>query len=307
MARTGTRAAPRRRASGHTLDPVKGPDADAVFAALCGAFRVPGTDSGLVEIRRAGNQAVLMFRWPPEDRLFGVPVPLAPIDGRFAWVRSTTNLDDWLELVDLWIMEDVDNGYRYRARRHAVDDYIELREPAWPADGRFYLQVDQRIDQNWTLLGGTDGCGDAAIALAAQDKGALLAWIIAYENNPTGTPIVGHSTVTRDGPDVARLVDLVTGDNVPATVSVELVRYATHTAAEAGAQTVLSDVDLHAWHPDIPSITGFRPSDEGMRVATDFLAEDAALADSLFEAALADPGRWGDDTDRSDSYVPPHT
>src|SRR5215213_1926651 len=107
---------------------------------------------GLVEIRRAGSEALHMFRWPPEDRQFGVPVSLARIDRRLDWDRPASNLEGWLESVDVCIMEDVDNGYRYRARRRALDDYIELRQPTWPMDERFYLQVNERVERDWTLL-----------------------------------------------------------------------------------------------------------------------------------------------------------
>lgn len=246
-----------------------------------------------------------MFRWPPEDHLFGVPVSLNRIDRRLDWDRPAGDLTEWIESVDLWLMEDVENGFRYRARRRAVDDYIELRTPTWPMDERFYCQVNQRIEPDWTLLKDiTDTALDARVALAAQARGALLAWTFAYENNATGTPIVGHSTITWDGPDVARLVDLSVDESVPATVAVDLIRHATHTAAEAGARVVVCDTDLASWHPKLPDITGFRASAAGSTVDTDFLAEDPELATELLRSALADPGRWGQDRDRSGRYLP---
>lgn len=283
---------------------MKNPTADDVFTALSEAFPVRGDGSGLVEIRRIGNEAVLMFRWPPEDRLFGVSVSLTRIDRRLDWNRPAADLEEWLESLDLWITEDVDNGYRYRARRSAVDDYIELRQPPWPMDERFYLQVNERIERDWTLVEHADDGLDAGIALAAQDSGTLLAWTFAYENNSSGSPVVGHSTIAWDGPDVARLIHLVLRDDVPATVAAELVRSATHAAAEAGAQVVVSDVDLGTCHPDLAAITGFRPGHEGMRVGTDLLTEDADLAERLLDEALAEPGRWGDNRDRSGRYLP---
>jgi hypothetical protein len=281
------------------------PENDEVYDALTAGFRVRSGGPGLVEIRRAGDEAVLMFRWPPEDRLFGVPVSLNRIDRRIDWDRPAHHLEEWIESVDLWLMEDVENGYRYRARRRAVDDYIELRQPNWPMDERFHLQVNERIEQDWTMLQDiTDTVLDARVALAAQDRGALLAWTFAYENNATGGPIVGHSTVTWDGADGARLVDMSLGDSVPATVAVDLVRHATHAAAEAGAQVVTSDIDLASWHPDLPKISGFRLGNAGMTVDTDFLAEDPELATGLLQTALADPGPWGGDRDRSGRYLP---
>ena len=278
---------------------------DEVYDALCAAFRVRSRGPGLVEIRRARDEAVLMFRWPPEDRLFGVRVSLTRIDRRLDWDRPAHDLEEWLESVDLWLMEDVENYFRHRARRRAVDDYIELRKPNWPMDERFYLQVNERIEQAWTLLQDiTDTALAARVALAAQDRGTLLAWTFATENNATGPFVVGHSTITWDSPDVARLADMAMGDSVPATVAVDLVRHATHTAAEAGARVVASDIDLANWHPDLPKITGFRPGNAGTTVDTDFLTEDAELADNLLQTALAEPGRWGGDRDRSGRYLP---
>ena len=286
------------------------PTADDVFDALTAAFPVRSSGPGLVGIRRAGEEAVLMFRWPPGNRLFGVPVSLTRIDRRLDWDRPAHDLEEWLESVDLWLMEDVENFYRYRARRRAVNDYIELGQPDWPIDERFYLQVNARIEQDWTLvqdLTDTDtvsGARDARVALAAQDRGTLLAWTFATENNTTGPYVVGHSTVTRDGPDRARLVDVSVGHSVPATVAMDLVRHGTHAAADAGARVVVSDVDLARWHPDLPKITGFRADDTDTTVDTDFLAEDVELAIELLKTALADPGRWGGDRDRAGRYLP---
>lgn len=199
-----------------------------------------------------------------------------------------------------------DDGRRPRIHRRAVDDYIELGRPTWPIDERFYFQLNRRIETDWTLLKDLPDQGlDARVALAAHDQGSLLAWTFGYENNSTGKPVVGDSTVAWDGSDVARLIDLSVGDNVPATVAMELVRSATHAAAEAGARVVVaSDIDLATWHPDLPMITGFRAGHDGMSVDTDFLAEDTELADGLLQTALADPGRWGDDRDRSGRYLP---
>lgn len=281
------------------------PTPDEVFAALRATISAEPRQEGLVGIRRVGNEAVFLFRWAPQKRLFGVPVSLERTDRRLDWDQPASDLDEWLESVDLWLMEDVENGYSFRARRRLVGDYIELRTPSWPSDERFYLQLNDRIEDDWTLLDPTEGNVDAGTALAAQERGALLAWTFAYENNSSGRPVVGHSTVIRDDGDTARLVELVLVDEgVPATVAVELVRYATHAAAAAGFETVASDIDLFAWHPDLPAITGFTSGPEGLRVKTDFLTENPMLADRLLSSALAEPGQWGADRDRSGRYLP---
>lgn len=280
------------------------PTSDEAFEAITAAFGVRSSGPGLVGIRRSGDEAVLLCRWPPEDRLFGVPLSLTRTDRRLDWDRPAKDVDEWIESIDLWLMEDVENGFRFRARRRAVDDYIELRVPAWPADERFYCQVKERIDPDWTLLQDIGTTLDARVALAAQARGALLAWTFAYENNSTGTPVVGHSTITWDGAEVARLLNVSVAEAVPVTVVVDLVRLATHTAAEAGPRVVVAETDLARWHPKLPDITGFRASDLGSAMDTDFLAEDPDLATELLRTALADPGRWGHDRDRSGRRLP---
>ena len=292
--------------------PTPVPTADEVFNALQKTFDVRGRTAGLIDIRRSrtdADTAVLVFRWPPEDRLFGVPVSLTRIERRLGWDQPAPDLDDWLDSVDLWIMEEVSNGFRHRGRRRAVDDYIELTKPSWPDDQRFHLQVNGHIDTDTTILEDLAVAGlDARAALGAQDAGTLLAWTFAYENNSIGMPIVGHSTIIRDSSETARLVDVVLGVDVPATVAVELVRAATHAAAEAGARAVDAPetlaFDLRRLHPDVCRITGFRPGPAGLRVDTNFLTEDAALASSLLQAELVHPGRWGDDRDRAGRHIP---
>jgi hypothetical protein len=286
--------------------------ADQVFDALLGAFDLRGKTAGLIDIRRspiASDTALLMFRWPPQDQLFGVPISFTRIERRLDWDRPARDLDDWLDSVELWILEDVENGFSYRARRRAVDDYIELSTPGWPDDRRFYLQVNSHLDTDTTLLQDLHRVGlDAELALEAQHAGRLLAWIFAYENNSTGSPIVGHSTVIRSNSHVPRLANVALAADVPPTVAVALVRSATHTAADNGAEAVEAEAavigHLQSLHPDIPKIAGFVRGPDGHRVATNFLTEDPTLADHLFRDALNQPGRWGGDRDRVGRYLP---
>ena len=91
-------------------------------------------------------------------------------------------------------------------------------------------------------------------------------------------------------------------------MALELVRAATHAAAERGAQTVkaLGPVVtyLRSLHPDIPHIAGFDADPKGYVVTTDFLAEDPVLADSLLQECLGQPGPWGGDRDVAGRYLP---
>jgi hypothetical protein len=78
------------------------------------------SDEGLVEIRRSGDEAVLMFRWRPYPYLFGVPISLTKTDRRLDWDQPAADLDEWVDSIDLWRMETLENGWTLQARRRQV-------------------------------------------------------------------------------------------------------------------------------------------------------------------------------------------
>lgn len=277
------------------------PAPDLVFQALTESLD-PRTRDGLVEIRRSGDEAVLMFRWRPHRQLFGVPVALTHTDRRMDWDQPAVDLDDWVESVALWLMEDVENGFLYRARRRLVDDYLELRGPDWPSDPRFYVDVVDPSDQDsWlrTDFVARDGL-DPRPSVARREAGDLVAWCTAYEDNSTGSPYVGQATVVRETPTVARLDHLELTDDAPATLVLDIVRTATHAAADAGATTVVTSLALE--HLDV---AGFRPGPDGrLTVDTRFIDEDPDAAEALLRDALAQPGSWGRDRDRAGRVLP---
>lgn len=280
---------------------VSTPDAAAAFEALLAAFPTR-TESGLVEIRRSGDEAMLMFRWKPHPHLFGVPVPLTRTDRRLDWDEPAVDLDDWLESVELWLMEDVENSYLYTARRRRVDDYIELRQPEWPTDSRFVVDVVDPGDRDsWLRVPYVSGDGlDPSRALERRKAGTLVAWITAYENNSTGMPYVGQAIVVRESATVARLEHTDVIENAPPTLVLDIVRTATHAAADAGAQTVITQLDL-----DHLDVAGFRRMPDGqLSVDTTFLAEDPDAAEAVHREALAVRGRWGRDRDQAGRYLP---
>jgi hypothetical protein len=126
-----------------------------------------------------------------------------------------------------------------------------------------------------------------------------VSWLLAYENNATGEPWVGHAVVSRQDDEVVlELVETLPG--VPRTVALDLAYFACHGAAGQGALTVttaLTDPDL--------SLAGFRDDGPGVRVlSTDFLDADPDGARALLERDLASGGPWGGDRDSSGRYLP---
>jgi hypothetical protein len=266
---------------------------DEVFAALVAAFP-------RLEIRRTGDEAVLMFRWD-EAQLYGVPLSLTSIDRRLDWDRPARDLNEWLESVDLWLMENIENGFIHRARRHLADGYVELRGPGWPSDFRFWVDaVGPRDKYAWLRAPFMQRDGlDPAPAVERRDAKTLVAWVTAYENNSSGSPYLGQATVIQTRPAVAEIDHIEFAAGVPDTLILDVVRTATHAAAAAGAATVITHLSL----PHL-SMAGFRPHGDHQTVATTFLDEDHDAAQALLDDVLANPGRWGRDRDGAGRYLP---
>jgi hypothetical protein len=191
----------------------------------------------------------------------------------------------------------------WRAARRRVHDYIELRYPGWPSDDRFAIDAVAPDDvEAWlrTDFVARDGL-DPTEALQRREAGNLVTWVTAYENNSTGSPYVGQATVVDDGLHVGHLDTLDVVDNVPAVLVLEIARVAAHAAAERGCGSVWTDLDL-----DHVGLAGFRrdPVHRRLSVDTSFLDEDPRGARDLLLADLAEPGRWGDDRDRANRYLP---
>ena len=113
-------------------------------------------------------------------------------------------------------------------------------------------------------------------------------------NISNGVPYVGQASVVWDSPRTAVLDHLEVIPGLPATVMLDLVRSATHTAADAGAVTVLSQLDAEGPIAELLRIAGFHRSSQGrMEVDTDFLDEHPDAAEHLHRAALENSGPWG--------------
>lgn len=273
---------------------------DDVFAALERSFDSALRSGQFRALRREGDEALLLLELGQHPQLFGVRVPLTKTDRRLDWDHSATSLEDWLESVHLWLMEDVENWYIYGATRSRRDGYIELALPAWPNDPRFEVYVDKPSDIEW--LSGTlvaDASAEAWEAVeVAHSKGELVAVIHAHDSGSSDTLAV--AVVCRRGSDV-HLADAWFTDHAPGSLVLAVIRAATHAGADAGAAHVHTVLALP--HLDI---AGFRPADSrgGLVVDTDFMAEDPAVAAELVASAVEAGGDWGKQRDADGRLLP---
>lgn len=262
---------------------------------------IPGSHPGVVvDVRHASAEVVLLIRWEGDPRLYGIPISLAESRRDFYYGDQVEDDDEWLDSVGLGLQVMLDTGFRAQARRRPVGDYIELRQAGgWPNDDRFYLSwFGENFDERRADDLRRDGL-DPDIALRRLKSGALLAWLVAYENNSTGEPDVGQAVVSRDaaGQACLEIVELTPG--VPESVMVDLAYFAAHTAAEKGAGTIATELDI----PQL-SIAGFETREGRQVLDTSFLAADPDGARALVLASLAQGGRWGDDRDAASRYLP---
>ena len=268
----------------------------------------PGTEltesSRVVELRGSDDEVVVLFRTDPNPNLFGLPIPLTDLTTTYFYNSPISSPDEWLDELGTEVMVQLDTGYVSSASRVLIDDYIELREPRWPFDERFFVDVvPPDIDDSWLRVPfvADDGL-DPAPALELRERGLLIAWITAYENNSTGSPYVGTATVSWIDDTVAELAHIQTVEDLPETAVLDIAHAAVHAAADLGATTVTTaepygDLDL----------LGFKQnSDSSARIVdTRILDADVERATESVETALKEPSQWGQDRDREGRHIPP--
>lgn len=263
---------------------------------------VPGGSQGqVVDVRHDPDEVVPLVRWDGDERVYGIPISLTEPRRDFYYERRPVESDDeWLDSVDLGLMIMLDAGFRARARRREVGDYIELRDVGgWPNDDRFFLSwFGENFDEGRGRCIRHDGL-DPELALARLKSGRLIAWLVAYENNSTGSPDVGQAVVSRDPAGVARLELVEVTPGVPESVMLDLAYFAAHAAAEEGAAIVVTDLDY-----PLLGLAGFE-SREGQQVLdTSFLRADPDGARELLARSRAEGGQWGGDRDAAGRYLP---
>jgi hypothetical protein len=275
--------------------------ADRVASMFPAGHPLIGSHPGvIVDVRRKQSEVVPLVRWDGDPRIYGIPISLADPRRDFYYDDPVDGDDEWLESVGLGLMVMLNTGFRATARRRLVDDYIELRTiGGWPNDDRFYLSwFGRNFNQDRADCLRDEGL-DPDLAVTLLKSGRLIAWLVAYENNSTGTPDVGQAVVSRGptGGAILEMVELAPG--VPESVMVDLAYFAAHAAAEQGAATVATELAMPAL-----SLAGFQDCDGRRLLDTSFLAADPDGARALLAASVAERGRWGDDRDIAGRHLP---
>lgn len=253
--------------------------------------RLLGSSRGTVlETRFVRNEFVLVVSWPTDARIYGIPIPLTDTRRDFYYRSRLADDDEWLDSVGLGLMVMLDTGFRWRARRTMVDNYIELRaDGGWPSDDRFYMQFERASSRNLHGLADhlrADGL-DPAAAMTAATNGRLLEWVLAYENNATGSPWVGQAVAVRRerGPTVDLTIETVSG--TPRFLDLDLAYFGAHAAADHGAAAVLLTEGESLFE-----IAGFRSIDGGMVLDTGFLESNPAESAAFLTSDTSGDPRW---------------
>lgn len=266
--------------------------------------RLPGSSGGtVIRTELVDDDFVLVVSWPKDARVYGIPIELTDTRRDFYYRSRVADDDEWLDSVGLGLMVMLDTGFRQRARRRLVGDYIELRsDGGWPSDDRFYLQFEPSSSRDLHGLADVlraDGL-DPAAAMTAAAGGRLLEWVLAYENNATGGPWVGQTVVVRRDHDATTAdLEIETVSGTPRFLALELAYFGAHAAAVHGAAAVLLAEDEAMFE-----IAGFRSAEGGMILDTSFLDSDPVRAEAFLTSDTSGSRGWGRDRDASGRHLP---
>lgn len=84
------------------------------------------TDAVLVDIRRNGNSAMVVFEWPDEPLPLALRIDLGDTTAEFYYEDSVGSFDEWVANLPVFVMVSLDTGVARRAKRIDRGDYIEL-------------------------------------------------------------------------------------------------------------------------------------------------------------------------------------
>lgn len=87
------------------------------------------TPATILDLRRSGNEAVLHFEWPGEERTFGLVIDLDNTGEEFYYGRPVEDFEMWLEDFAMDVMTFLDTGWATWARREDRGDYIAVFDP----------------------------------------------------------------------------------------------------------------------------------------------------------------------------------
>jgi hypothetical protein len=228
--------------------------------------------------------ALLKFSWFNDPHRFGLEIPF-PGETSLLTGEPIESLQQWASDAAVLLLEELDTGLVVGAARSQGDGYILLGERSWPFDERFYIS-DIGSSRRLQFLR-ADGL-DTATPSRLRRQGDFITWYTAYVNNRWGEPYVGQVVASWQSPTTASIEYLQVLDGAPNTVAIDLVATAAHEASSAGAEQVVTRLEVHEL-----SVIGFRPSQDGLATLdTNFLAADHEQARRLVRHAQAAPHPW---------------
>lgn len=206
------------------------------------------------------DHVVVVLRWRQDTSVYAIAVPLQPegahgdpgLPPGISTGLPTTSLQEWVEEVVLWLMEELDTGLVRRATRTQVGDLTFL------TTGGATDVLPEGYYVSTLYIGPGGGKGehladvglDVSTARRVLSSGRLIVWLHAHVDNSRGEPFVGHAVVARpsadeagDGGQPARLEVLEVVPGTPGTVAAALAYHAVRDAIESGAQTIFSALD----------------------------------------------------------------
>lgn len=255
----------------------------------------------VVEVRTVDEEVVLLVRWAADPQVYGIPISLIDTRRDFYYTNfSVASDEEWLDSVGLGMTVRMGTGFVASARRRDLGEYIELREEGgWPSDQRFYHQDGDCEPHRLAEALAHDGMNVAPV-LRLLDAGTLLTWLVAYENNSTGSPYIGYAAISRVSATSARLEHLEVVEDVPLTAQLNLAYYCSHDVARRGALTIETSLDEARL-----DIVGFRTSPDGVRrLHTTFTDADPDAARIMLDEDLLRGSAWGQNRDMAGRHIP---
>lgn len=234
----------------------------------------------VLNIAPRGQDIVVTFHW------MAYPHRLAYAIGPHSEYNDDAEVEEperWADDALTWLQEQLGTGLVLRGARRRDGDIIELTEPGWLVDHRFYTDSIQPAGEPdryaWDAIHLFQDDGfDTTTVQALRSAGTLISWERSYLNNRTGSPYVGHAATATVDADTAELVYCDTRPDVPRTVTLDLCLAAVHQASWRGARRVLTSLD-----DPILDVLGFRDHGDGRELDTSFLDVDYASATWLLD------------------------
>lgn len=234
----------------------------------------------MLDIAPRDQHMVVTFRW------MAYPHRLAHAIGPGSEYSDDSEVEEpdrWADDALTWLQEQLGTGLVMHGARRQDGDIIELTEPRWPSDNRFYadtiLPEGESDSYAWDAIDLFQDDGfDTTTVQALRAAGTLISWERSYFNNRTGSPYVGHAAIATIDADTAELVYCDTRPDVPVTVTLDLCLAAAHEASWRGARRIVTGLD-----DPVLDVLGFRRLGDQRALDTSFLDVDHTSARRLLD------------------------